>query len=54
MNILQIVKWPLRDWAIGLSSLATADILILISGLAGAVAAGFTIKLLRKNGYQMF
>ncbi|QCJ43950.1 hypothetical protein FAY30_19715 [Bacillus sp. S3] len=36
------------------SSLATADILILISGLAGAIAAGFTIKLLRKNGYQMF
>ncbi len=36
------------------TSLATADILILISGLAGAVAAGFTIKLLRKNGYQMF
>ncbi|MDR6121817.1 YuiB family protein [Neobacillus drentensis] len=35
-------------------SLATADILILISGLAGAIAAGFTIKLLRKNGYQMF
>ncbi|MBO0958910.1 YuiB family protein [Neobacillus sp. MM2021_6] len=36
------------------SSLATADILILISGLAGAIAAGLTIKLLRKNGYQMF
>ncbi|MEH7301133.1 YuiB family protein [Neobacillus drentensis] len=36
------------------SSLATADILILVSGLAGAIAAGFTIKLLRKNGYQMF
>jgi purine-cytosine permease-like protein len=35
-------------------SLATADILILISGLAGAVAAGFTIKQLRKHGYQMF
>ncbi|MGG3468094.1 YuiB family protein [Neobacillus pocheonensis] len=36
------------------SSLATADILILLSGLVGAFAAGFTIKLLRKNGYQMF
>ncbi|MEO2073890.1 MAG: YuiB family protein [Bacillus sp. (in: firmicutes)] len=36
------------------TSLATADILILVSGLAGAIAAGFTIKLLRKNGYQMF
>jgi purine-cytosine permease-like protein len=36
------------------SSLATADILILISGLAGAIGAGFTIKQLRKHGYQMF
>lgn len=36
------------------SSLATADILILLSGLAGAIAAGITIKMLRKNGYQMF
>ncbi len=37
-----------------LSSLGTADILILVSGLAGAICAGLTIKLLRKNGYQMF
>lgn len=36
------------------TSLGTADILILISGLAGAIAAGFTIKQLRKHGYQMF
>ncbi|WHY85260.1 YuiB family protein [Neobacillus novalis] len=36
------------------SSLGTADILILASGFAGAIAAGLTIKLLRKNGYQMF
>jgi purine-cytosine permease-like protein len=36
------------------SSLATADILILLSGFAGAIAAGITIKLLRKSGYQMF
>lgn len=35
-------------------SLATADLLILSSGLAGAIVAGITIKLLRKNGYQMF
>jgi hypothetical protein len=35
-------------------SLATADILILSSGLAGAVVAGFTIKLLRKSGYLLF
>ena len=37
-----------------ISSLAAADIMILTSGLLGAVAAGITIKLLRKNGYQMF
>ncbi|MEH7108427.1 YuiB family protein [Bacillus sp. JJ1764] len=37
-----------------LASLATADILILTSGLAGAIAAGITIKMLRRNGYQMF
>lgn len=37
-----------------LTSLATADILILLSGLVGAVTAGITIKMLRKNGYQMF
>ena len=36
------------------SSLASADIIILLSGLAGAIAAGAAIKLLRKNGYQMF
>lgn len=36
------------------ASLAAADLLILISGLAGAIVAGITIKLLRKNGYQMF
>lgn len=35
-------------------TLALADILILSSGLAGAIAAGITIKMLRKNGYQMF
>lgn len=37
-----------------LSQLATADVLILSSGLAGAIGAGITIKLLRKKGYQMF
>lgn len=35
-------------------SLGAADLIILVSGLAGAVVAGFTIKLLRKNGYLMF
>jgi hypothetical protein len=35
-------------------TLAAADIIILVSGMAGAIAAGFTIKKLRKSGYQMF
>ncbi|MEH7124225.1 YuiB family protein [Bacillus sp. JJ1532] len=37
-----------------LSQLATADVLILSSGMAGAIVAGITIKVLRKKGYQMF
>jgi purine-cytosine permease-like protein len=37
-----------------LLSLATADLLILSSGLAGAIVAGIVINMLRKNGYQMF
>jgi hypothetical protein len=36
------------------SSLASADITILLSGFLGALTAGITMKLLRKNGYQMF
>lgn len=36
------------------SQLATADILILSSGFIGAIAAGITIKMLRKRGYRMF
>jgi hypothetical protein len=36
------------------SQLAVADVLILSSGMAGAVLAGIIIKLLRKKGYQMF
>ena len=34
--------------------LHTVDILILASGLVGAIISGFVIKLLRKQGYQMF
>ncbi|MBB6445002.1 YuiB family protein [Bacillus benzoevorans] len=37
-----------------ISNLALADILILVTGLLGAIAAGVTIKALRKRGYQMF
>lgn len=35
-------------------SLAPADILILASGFAGALCAGFVIRTLRAKGYQMF
>ena len=35
-------------------TLHTVDIVILASGLVGAIIAGFVIKLLRKQGYQMF
>lgn len=37
-----------------LVSLHIADILILSSGLLGAIISGIVIKMLRKNGYQMF
>lgn len=34
--------------------LHTVDVVILASGLVGALISGFVIKLLRKQGYQMF
>lgn len=37
-----------------ITGLAMADILILSSGMAGAILAGVVIRLLRKKGYQMF
>lgn len=37
-----------------LASLETADILILSSGMVGAIMSGIVIKMLRKQGYQMF
>lgn len=37
-----------------ISSLGIADIAILLSGFIGAITAGITMKLLRRNGYQMF
>lgn len=43
-----------RDLGQRISHLAVADVLILSSGLAGAILAGVVIKLLRKKGYQMF
>jgi len=37
-----------------ISNLAAADLIILLSGLAGAITAGFTMRVLRKKGYRMF
>ncbi|WP_084268647.1 YuiB family protein [Oceanobacillus damuensis] len=37
-----------------ITSLAAADVIILSSGLIGAIVSGFVIKFLRKSGYQMF
>jgi purine-cytosine permease-like protein len=37
-----------------ITSLAVADILILASGLLGAILSGIVIKMLRNRGYQMF
>jgi Putative membrane protein len=35
-------------------ALHTADIIILVSGLVGAIISGIVMKILRKQGYQMF
>ncbi|WP_019243778.1 MULTISPECIES: YuiB family protein [Bacillus] len=37
-----------------IASIQLADIIILGSGFLGAIAAGVTMKYLRKKGYQMF
>lgn len=37
-----------------LMSLKIADIVILASGLAGAIVSGIVIRILRKSGYRMF
>ncbi|WP_257988256.1 YuiB family protein [Bacillus sp. V33-4] len=47
-------KTALTDLGVKFSRLTLSDVLILSSGLAGAILAGIVIKLLRKKGYQMF
>jgi hypothetical protein len=37
-----------------IASLGKADMIILTTGLAGALLSGITIKSLRQKGYQMF
>lgn len=38
----------------GFANLALSDMLILGSGMVGAIVAGIVIRMLRKRGYQMF
>ena len=47
-------KGSLSDLMVRILNLALADIAILVCGLLGTLAAGVTIKALRKKGYQMF
>ncbi|WP_075983614.1 YuiB family protein [Bacillus massilinigeriensis] len=37
-----------------LTGMALVDVLIVGSGFLGAIGAGFTMRILRKKGYQMF
>lgn len=46
--------YTFKQLAMNFANLAPADLTILGSGFAGAITAGIVIKLLRKNGYQMF
>lgn len=36
------------------STIEIYDVIILLSGLAGAIVSGIVIKILRRSGYQMF
>ncbi len=40
-------------WA-SITSLHVVDVVILASGMVGALIAGFVMKILRRMGYQMF
>jgi len=56
-KLINYVKNPMTTFGqIGnnLTNLALVDVIVLSSGFVGAVAAGFTMKYLRKKGYQMF
>ncbi len=44
----------LRTIGNNFASLALADIIILSSGLVGAILSGVAINVLRKKGYRMF
>lgn len=57
VNLFDYITAPITSVSLlgsKLIALQTADIIILASGMLGAIIAGLIIKLLRKNGYQMF
>lgn len=57
LKLIQYFKKPaesLNQLGMNFTSLQSADIIILSSGLLGGIAAGIVIKTLRKKGYQMF
>lgn len=57
MSLLTYFTNPIKAFYtvfIKLLHITPVDIIILGSGLAGTIVSGFVIKILRKNGYQMF
>lgn len=57
VKIIDYFKEPSSSFQLLLEkiiSLAPADIIILCSGLIGALLSGIAIKMLRARGYQMF
>ncbi len=54
IDYFQNSKDAFSDLGKHLGNLAPADILILSSGMVGAIVAGLVVKLLRQKGYGMF
>jgi hypothetical protein len=49
-----IVALIVFNYGKSLSKLAVVDLIVLSSGLVGALLSGYTIKVLRTRGYRMF
>lgn len=47
-------SYAFSELGMNITSLAGADIAILLSGLAGAVVSGIVMRVLRAKGYRMF
>ncbi len=57
IKVLDYVKHPIASFseAFGyLGQLQYQDVLILLAGFAGTLVSGVVIRILRRNGYQMF